>query len=96
MKTIRIFALPSHAEKGRTSGVDFARIIQPMEHLNGWTDGEVKSADVWNIHDKNKADWRKIAKNYDIIHLITLIKRGLCRHGCMARKHRRKLVMDRR
>ena len=56
--------MPSHAENKRTSGVDFCRIIQPLEHLNGWTDGEVKiKADVWNIYDKNKADWRKIAKD---------------------------------
>lgn len=96
MKTIRIFALPSHAEKGRTSGVDFARIIQPMEHLNGWTDGEVKiRADVWNIHDKNKADWRKIAKDYDIIYFNYLNQAwGFAAMGCMARKYGRKMVMD--
>jgi len=96
MKTIKIFALPSHASKSRVSGVDFARIIQPMEHLNGWTDGEVKiKADVWNIVDKNKADWRKIAKDYDIIYLNYLNQAwGFAAMGCMARKYGRKMVMD--
>jgi len=96
MKTIKIFALPSHASKSRVSGVDFARIIQPMEHLDGWTDGEVKiKVDVWNIYDKNKADWRKIAKEYDIIYLNYLNQAwGFAAMGCMVRKYGRKMVMD--
>ena len=96
MKTIKIFCLPSHASKERVSGVDFARIIQPMEHLDGWTDGEVKiKADVWNIVDKNKADWRSIAKVYDIIYLNYLNQAwGFAAMGCMARKYNKKIVMD--
>jgi len=96
MKTIKIFCLPSHASKERVSGVDFTRIIQPMEHLNGWTDGEVKiKTDVWNIFDKNNADWRKIAKDYDVIYLNYLNQAwGFAAMGAMARKYGRNIVMD--
>jgi glycosyltransferase involved in cell wall biosynthesis len=96
MKTIKIFCLPSHASKDRVSGVDFVRIIQPMEHLNGWTDGEVKiKADVWNVIDKEKADWRQIAQDYDIIYLNYLNQAwGFAAMGAMARKYGRQIVMD--
>lgn len=30
---ISVFALPSHTDDKRISGVDFIRIIQPMQHL---------------------------------------------------------------
>lgn len=67
-----------------------------MEHLDGWSDGEVKiKADVWNITDKEKADWRQIAQDYDIIYLNYLNQAwGFAAMGCMVRKYGKKMVMD--
>ena len=68
---IKIFSLPSHQTTDRTSGVDFVRIIQPMEHLNKHKDFQV---DIFDIHNKDHADpsktrWDKVAKEYDIVYL---------------------------
>lgn len=94
MKKIKIFCLPSHQSKERTSGVDFARIIQPMKHLNGYKDDEVELETT--IYDINKAtDWQKVAEEYDVIYFNYLNNPwGFAAMGAMARKHNTKLVMD--
>ncbi len=96
MKTIRIYALPSHQTKERTSGVDFARIIQPMKHLNGWSDEEVEfKVDIYDIHAEKEANWLEIAKNYDVIFFNYLNNPwGYAAMGAMARKHGVKLILD--
>src|SRR3990167_8006001 len=69
-RTIKIFALPSHATKTRTSGVDFARVIQPSKYLNGFIYKGYKF-DVY-IYDPivdEKLDWLKVSQEYDIIFL---------------------------
>jgi glycosyltransferase involved in cell wall biosynthesis len=94
MKKIRIFALPSHQTIDRTSGVDFARIIQPMQHLNGWKDDEVEfEVTMFDINETT--DWLYVAKNYDIIYLNYIANSwGYAAMGAMARKHGVKLVLD--
>lgn len=95
-KTIKIFALPSHATPDRTSGVDFARIIQPMKHLNGYEDNEVIfKTRIWSPKDIGKTDWQKIAKAHDIIYLNYIGDAWqFAAMGCMARKYGKKIVMD--
>jgi glycosyltransferase involved in cell wall biosynthesis len=96
MKTIKIYALPSHQSKERTSGVDFARIIQPMRHLDGYSDGEVKfKVDIYDIHAKETTNWKDIAKEYDVIYFNYLHNPwGYAAMGAMARGNNTKLVLD--
>jgi len=92
MKKIRIFALPSHASKDRVSGVDFARIIQPMEYLKMDKDFDVT---VWDVHEPKPATWDVLAPQYDIFYFNYMNDSwGFAARGCMARKHGVKLVMD--
>lgn len=100
MRTIKIFAFPTHNTIDRTSGVDFARIIQPMKHLNGYSDGEVKfKVDVFDPKTDNKnkkrMDWLKVAKNYDIIYFNYLNNAwGFAAMGAMARGFGKKMILD--
>lgn len=96
MKTIKIYALPSHQTKERTSGVDFARIIQPMKHLNGWKDEEIEfQCDVYDIHAEKEANWLDIAKEYDIIFFNYINDPwAYAAMGAMARKFGTKLVLE--
>lgn len=96
MRTIRIFALPSHQSKDRTSGVDYARIISPMKHLNGYQDNDVRfQVDLFDIHEKGTTDWLKVTQTYDIIYLNYINNPwGFAAMGAMARKNGVKLVMD--
>lgn len=70
MKTIKVYAVGSHQTKERVSGVDFARVLQPMKFLDGYSDGKVKfKVDIFDIHKEEvKEDfWVKKAKEYDVI-----------------------------
>lgn len=92
MKKIKIFALPSHATKERVSGVDFARIIQPMNYLKMHKDFDVT---VWDVHEPKTSRWEILAPQYDIFYFNYMTKPwGFTAMGCMARKHGVKLVMD--
>lgn len=90
---IKIFALPSHQTTERTSGVDMARIIQPMQHLNKLKDFKV---DIFDIHkDLVKMDWQTVAKEHDIIYLNYIGNAwAFAAMGAMARKYNRKIVFD--
>lgn len=90
MKNKRIFALPSHQTSDRTSGVDFARIIQPMKHL-----GEVEGfkSTIWNI--RMKSEWPEVTKKHDAIYFSYLNSDwGFAAMGLMARKNGCKLIVD--
>jgi glycosyltransferase involved in cell wall biosynthesis len=84
---MKIFAFPSHGTPERTSGVDFARIIQPMKHLGGVT--------IYDPAQDKKQNWIEVAMNYDIIYLnYTLDAWHFAQMGCMARKYGKIIVMD--
>lgn len=93
-KVISVFGFPSHQEKTRTHGVDFVRIIQPLKHLNGYSDGEVEfKTTVFDINRKTK--WDKVAKEYDIIYFNYINNTwGYAAMGAMARHFGCKLVME--
>lgn len=94
MKKIKIFALPSHQTPDRTSGVDFARIIQPAKYLNGYKDEEVEF-EVRQFDIDEKTDWLGICQEYDIIYFNYLNSPwGFAAMGAMARKFGTKIVMD--
>lgn len=92
IKPIRIFGFPSHGTVDRTSGVDFARIIQPMSHL-----GKEKGFEVY-IYDPvrdEKMDWIWVAKNFDIIYMnYTALPWAFAAMGAFARKYNRKIILD--
>jgi len=92
-KPLRIFSLPSHQSAERTSGVDFLRVIQPMEHLARTEGFDVK---VWDIvTDSVDMKWNQIAKDYDIIYFNYMNNPwGFAAMGAMARHYGKKLVMD--
>lgn len=94
MKKIKVFVLPSHQSKERTSGVDFVRVIQPMVKLNGYKDDEIEIETT--IYDINKStDWLEVAKTYDVIYFNYLNNPwGFAAMGSMARSHGVKMVMD--
>lgn len=92
-KKIKIFAFPSHGSVERTSGVDFARIIQPMQHLAKHPDFEIYIYDPKN--DTGKMDWIKVSQYYDIIYFnYTANPWAFAAMGAMARKFGKKLVLD--
>jgi len=94
MRRVKIFGLPSHQTVERTSGVDFARIIQPLKHLDGYTHNDTKfEVKMFDIDNKN--DWLSITKEFDIIYFNYLNSPwGFAAMGAMARKFGKKLVMD--
>lgn len=96
MKTIRIFALPSHQTADRTSGVDFARVIQPMKSLNGYEDKDVRfEVRLYDIHEDKTMDWEWVAKNHDILFFnYTSSPWEFAKMGVMARKYNRLMVLD--
>src|SRR5581483_2241935 len=87
---MKIFGLPSHQSEERTSGVDFARIIQPLKHLNKF---EGIKTTLFDIH--KTTDWLYVAKNFDLIYFNYLNNPwGFAAMGAMARAHGVKMVMD--
>lgn len=94
MKIIKIFAFPAHGVVGRTSGVDFARIIQPMTYLNGYKDEDTEfKVDIFD--PKDSANWLEVAKNYDIVYFNYLNDDwGFAAMKVVCGKLGRKLVMD--
>lgn len=94
---IKIYGLQSHQTKERISGVDFARIIQPLKHLNGFKLGDVEfETRIYDVNDPpEEANWGKVAKEYDIIYLNYITNDwGFAQMGCMAQMYGTKIVMD--
>lgn len=96
MKPIRIFGLPAHTFKDRTSGVDFLRIIQPLKHLNGFkTDRHEFITKVYDPRTDDSFDWRDVFNDYDIVYFnYTTNDVGYAVMGTLAQKYKKKLVVD--
>jgi glycosyltransferase involved in cell wall biosynthesis len=88
----KIFSFPAHGQKNKTSGVDFSRVIQPMEHLNKLDGFEVT---LYHPKDQDKTNWLDVAQNNDIIFLNYVFDAWrFAAMGSMVRKFNKKLVMD--
>jgi len=88
----KVFALPSHAVVERTSGVDFARVIQPMQHLDKEKDFKIQLYDP-KLNDK--LDWVELIPQHDILFLnYTTNPWAFAIMGTIARKENRQIVMD--
>ena len=97
MRTIKVYGVPSHTTKERVSGVDMARVIQPMQHLNGKViDGVKFKTKVYDPHkDEKTADWREIADEYDIIFLNYTVSAWAFAHmGAMVRHYKKLMILD--
>ena len=94
MKKTKLYGFPTHQEKTRTHGVDFVRIIQPLEHLNGYSDGEVEfETKIFDINKKTQ--WDEVAKEFDIIYFNYIHNTwGYAAMGAMARRFGTKLVLE--
>jgi glycosyltransferase involved in cell wall biosynthesis len=91
-KPITVFAYPSHQRGDDTAGVDMVRVIQPMQWLNK-VDGF--RVDVWNKDYPKEMNWEAVAQNHDIIFFNYMDNAwGFAMLGMLARKYKRKMVMD--
>lgn len=96
MKTIRVFAVPSHLQEGRTGGVDFFRVIQPMKQLDGFEyNGYKFKVDVFDLTlDKHKTLFNAV-RDHDILFLnYTTNDWGFAAMGAFARKLGKPIIMD--
>lgn len=95
-KVIKVFALPSHTFVDRVSGVDYARVIQPMKYLNGYKDEDTEFQVRVYDHSKNESfDWRQVFSEYDIVFFnYTSNDIGYAIMGCLRQKYDKKLVCD--
>lgn len=96
MKPIHIFALPSHQTTDRTSGVDYARVLLPMEHIDGYSvDDLVFHVDIYDIHAQDKMTWEEIADYYDLVFLnYTVLDWQYAAMGSFVHGKNKKIVMD--
>jgi len=96
MKTTSIFAVPSHAAIERVSGVDFARVIQPLSALDGYQDKDIKiKVQVYEPKLNKKMDWLKVTAENDILFMnYTTNPWAFAIMGTLARKNNRKIVLD--
>lgn len=104
MKTLRIFAFPSHISKERTGGVDYFRIVQPMKALDGYKyNGYKFKVEVFDPNitgeitkpDKILNYWVEVMKRNDILFLnYTTDPWGFAPMGAIARHYKRLMVLD--
>lgn len=92
MKPISIFAVPSHADIHRTSGVDMVRVIQPAQEL---AKDNRFNVTIYDPKLNEKMDWVTVAQQNDILFLnYTSSAWAFAIMGTMARKFGRKIVLD--
>lgn len=96
MKKLKIFCLPSHATKERTSGVDFVRIIQPMKQLNGYKLGDYEfETYIYDAVKDERLNWLQVADYYDAIYMnYTVLDWSFAEMGACMRGKKRKIVFD--
>lgn len=99
MKIIKVFSLATHSTNKVTSGVDLARVIQPMKYLNGYKDREYEfDVTQYILSDVDKTNvrfWFEAAQDYDIFFFnYHTVAEGYAMMATMARKFNRKLIMD--
>lgn len=63
-RNIKVFAYPAHCDGKHVPGVDYARIIRPMEEL-----AKQPGFDVKIFNGETDLDWRELAKEYDVFYL---------------------------
>lgn len=92
---IKIFAFPTHCSKTTTPGVDYVRIIMPMEQLMKDPRFEI----TMYKNDRKKPydwkDWQRIAQTHDILYINYLtLPWDFSLVGMLFRKYGKKIVFD--
>jgi glycosyltransferase involved in cell wall biosynthesis len=87
---MKIFCYPSHCDGKHIPGVDYVRIIRPMEEL-----AEQPGFEVRIYRGEKNLDWRRIAKDFDVLFLnyITNAWGYVAMASQMEMKHK-KIVYD--
>lgn len=89
-RNIKIFAYPAHCDGKHVPGVDYARIIRPMQELAKQPGFEVTIFD-----GKKKMDWRDVAKEYDILYLNYITNAwGYVAMASEMDKRKKKIIYD--
>lgn len=60
----KVFVFPTHCDGKHVPGVDYVRVVRPMEELAKHPDFDVR---IYN--GEGDLDWREIAQEYDILYL---------------------------
>jgi len=91
---MNIYAFPSHTTKARTSGVDFARVIQPAKEMAKQKGVKVRLYNpLKNV--KAKDNWVTVGKDYDIIFFNYLNSDwGYAHMATYNRMYGHKIVLD--
>jgi len=96
-RPIRVLGVETHwktnGDKVVTSGVDFARIVQPLTELSKNPDFEIKI--VKNPFDGNDETWDSLTKYYDIIYSSYIDSpEGYVNMAVQAKKNNCKVIVD--
>ena len=92
---IKVLAMPGHTTEEGITGVDYARIINPMKTLNGKHDIQVDILTPKKDKKTTVVTWWERAKKYDIFYLnYNNNPKGFAAMGCMAKKEGKKIVCD--
>lgn len=96
MKQIKIFAFPTHMTQDVTPGVDYVRMVLPMQELQ--KDPRFKVTIFDNTKSKEELsqfDWREVAQEYDILYINYLtLPWDFALIGMLFRKYNKKIVFD--
>ena len=92
---MKILVIPGHLSERGTTGVDYVRLILPMEHLGKEEGFDV---DIMTLEEGQKMTiqkWWEAAKKYDIFYSnYNSNDKGFAAMACMIKKEGKKLVMD--
>lgn len=89
-RKVKVFSYPSHCDGKHVPGVDYARIIRPMEEL-----GKQDGFKVEIFDGKKKMDWRDIAKEFDVLYLNYITNAwGFVTMAVEMAKNGKKIVYD--
>lgn len=90
---IKIFGFPTHTSKTVIPGVDYVRMIRPMQELSKDPRFKVTIFDA-NM-ELDKMDWRDVAKEYDILYINYLtLPWDFTLIAMLFRKEGKKIVFD--
>lgn len=92
---IKLLAMPGHISEKGITGVDYARVVGPMEALGKHKDFEVDILTPEKDEKSTVITWLKRAKKYDIFFLnYNNNPTGFAAMACMAKKEGKTIICD--
>src|SRR3990167_9220720 len=87
---MKIFVYPAHCDGKHVPGVDYVRIIRPMQEL-----AKQPGFDVHIFNGEKDLDWRQVAKEYDVFYLNYITNAaGFVLASYHFWKNKKKIVFD--